>query len=135
MSTILTFSKSLLWKIKNSNGHKCILLKVKHLGGHIVVPLKVKHLEVHFCLTFGDQTLWRSLLSYFWRSTTLLVTNDRITQFMFDWWSSLICETIVILVYIKSSFFITPCSRFDNTLYFDITLMPNGMIVLWSAFI
>ncbi len=26
--------------------------------------------------------------------------------------------------------FITPRSRFDNTLYFDITLTPNGVIVL-----
>ncbi len=26
--------------------------------------------------------------------------------------------------------FIMPLSRFDNTLYFDITLTPNGMIVL-----
>ncbi len=25
---------------------------------------------------------------------------------------------------------ITPRSRFDNTLYFDITLTPNGVIVL-----
>ncbi len=32
-------------------------------------------------------------------------------------------------------FFITPRSRFDNTLYFDITLMLNGVILLWSAFI
>ncbi len=31
--------------------------------------------------------------------------------------------------------FITPCSRFDNTLYFDITLTPNGGIVLWSGYI
>ncbi len=26
-------------------------------------------------------------------------------------------------------FFITSRSRFDNTLYFDITLTPNGVIV------
>ncbi len=32
-----------------------------------------------------------------------------------------------------TSFFITPCSRFDNTLNFDITLTPNGVIVLWSG--
>ncbi len=30
----------------------------------------------------------------------------------------------------KVSFFITLCSRFDNTLYFHITLAPNGVIVL-----
>ncbi len=32
-------------------------------------------------------------------------------------------------------FFITQRPRFDNTLYFDITLAPNGVIVLWSALI
>ncbi len=32
-------------------------------------------------------------------------------------------------------FFITPHLHFDYTLYFDITLMPNGVIVLWPAFI
>ncbi len=31
--------------------------------------------------------------------------------------------------------FFKPRSRFDNTLYFDITLMLNGVIILWSAFI
>ncbi len=31
-------------------------------------------------------------------------------------------------------FFIT-CSRFDNNLYFHITLTLNGVIVLWSALI
>ncbi len=30
-------------------------------------------------------------------------------------------------------FFIMPGSRFDNTLYFDITLTPNGVIVLWPG--
>ncbi len=32
-------------------------------------------------------------------------------------------------------FFIMPRSHFDNALYFDITLTPNGVIVLWSALI
>ncbi len=31
--------------------------------------------------------------------------------------------------------FIMQHSCFDNTLYFHITLTPNGVIVLWSAFI
>ncbi len=31
--------------------------------------------------------------------------------------------------------FITQRLRFDNTLYFYITLTANGVIVLWSAFI
>ncbi len=35
----------------------------------------------------------------------------------------------------KALFFIMPCSHFDNTLYFDITLTPNGVIVLWLVFI
>ncbi len=32
-------------------------------------------------------------------------------------------------------FFIMQHLCFDNTLYFHITLMPYGVIVLWSAFI
>ncbi len=40
-------------------------------------------------------------------------------------------KLLLLLCYLRIiNFFITPRSRFDNTLYFDITLMPNGMIVL-----
>ncbi len=51
------------------------------------------------------------------------------------WWNNLCIynNTYEVFGHMYIFFFIMPRSRFDNTLYFDITFMPNGVIVLWPA--
>ncbi len=59
------------------------------------------------------------------------MVSHRVSRLLVEWCVCLHATSWFFLVI----FFITQRSCFDNTLYFHITLKPNGVIVLWSAFI
>ncbi len=74
-------------------------------------------------------------LAFVWRVDGLSFQNGLVTSWgKRDWW--IVIKKGLMFVIAKGTYiFIMPRSLYDNTLYFDITLMLNGMIILWPGLI